>query len=77
MWRIFAMMIVFIFLVFVFREAIDQVIKRARTCRTLRRGTAKRLCDECSKPRRVARAWAGSSSENSRFSTKTVAELRK
>jgi len=25
------------------------------------RGTAKRLLEECSKPRRVARAWAGSS----------------
>ena len=32
---------------------------------------------ECSKPRRSARAWAGLQFENSRFSAKTVAELRK
>jgi hypothetical protein len=34
--------------------------KKGATCRTLSRGTAKRLIGECSKPRRVARAWAGS-----------------
>jgi hypothetical protein len=51
--------------------------KRARTCRTLTCGTAKRHDEKCSKPRRVARARAlDLVFENSRFSGKTVAVLR-
>ena len=51
--------------------------KRARTCRTLRRGTAKRLYERYAKPRRLARARAVLVSENSRFSPKTVAGYAK